>query len=55
MAGKVLLENGRLQTIDETAVIAAAQEQAHLLAQKVAADPAHKNLALLTAMQAGQL
>jgi 5-methylthioadenosine/S-adenosylhomocysteine deaminase len=55
VAGKVLLENGRLQTIDETAVVAAAQEQANLLAQKVAADPAHKNLALLAAMKAGQL
>ncbi len=55
VAGKVLVENGRLLTIDETAVVTAAQEQANLLAQKVAADPTHKNLALMTPMKAGQL
>jgi len=55
IAGKMMLENGRLLTIDETAVVTAAQKQANLLAQKVSADPAHKSLALIPPMQAGKL
>ncbi len=55
VAGKVLMENGRLLSVDETAVVATAQEQANQLAQQVAADPAHKTLALMTPMIANQL
>lgn len=55
VAGRMLVENGRLLNVDETAVIAAAQEQANLLAQQVAADPAHKDLALMASMRVNQL
>jgi 5-methylthioadenosine/S-adenosylhomocysteine deaminase len=55
VAGKLLVEDGRLLTVDETAVVIAAQEQAKLLDHRVAADPAHRNLALLSAMNANQL
>ncbi len=55
VAGKLLVENGRLLTVDETDIVTAAQEQANLLDQRVAADSVHKNLALLTPMNANQL
>ena len=55
VAGRLLVEDGRLLSVDETAVVSAAQEEAKLLDQRVAADPAHRNLALLSAMNGGQL
>jgi 5-methylthioadenosine/S-adenosylhomocysteine deaminase len=54
-AGKVLVRDGRVLTVDESAVRAEAQLQAEALAQRVAADPVHEGMALLAAMEAGQL
>ena len=55
VAGKVLLKDGEVQTADETAIRATAQEQAHALTQRVAADPVHKGMALLEPMSEGHL
>jgi 5-methylthioadenosine/S-adenosylhomocysteine deaminase len=55
VAGRVLVRDGQVQTMDEAAVRAEAQYQAEAVAQRVAADPVHKKMALLTAMRAGQL
>jgi len=42
-------------TADEAAIRAEAQIQAEAVAQRVAADPVHMDMALLGAMEAGQL
>ena len=42
VAGKVLVRDGEVLTADEAAVRAEAQVQAEAVAQRVAADPAHK-------------
>ncbi|MBL7161975.1 MAG: amidohydrolase family protein [Anaerolineales bacterium] len=55
VAGRILVRDGQVLTADETAVRAEAQSQAEAAAQRVAADPVHKDMALLAAMQAGQL
>jgi len=55
VAGRVLMHDRRVLTADESAVRAEAQEQAEALARRVAADPVHKGMALLAAMDAGQL
>ncbi len=55
VAGRVLVRDGQVQTMDEAAVRAEAQFQAEAVAQRVAADPVHKKMALLSAMRAGQL
>jgi 5-methylthioadenosine/S-adenosylhomocysteine deaminase len=55
VAGRVLVRDGQVQTMDEAAVRAEAQLQAEAVAQRVAADPVHKKMALLSAMRAGQL
>jgi 5-methylthioadenosine/S-adenosylhomocysteine deaminase len=55
VAGQVLVREGRVLTTDEAAVRAEAQCQALALAQRVAADPVHEGMALLAAMEAGQL
>jgi 5-methylthioadenosine/S-adenosylhomocysteine deaminase len=55
VAGRVLVRDGEVLTMDEDAVRAEAQIQAEAVAQRVAADPVHKNMALLGAMKAGQL
>ncbi len=55
VAGKILLRDGLVLTADEEAVRAEAQAQAEPLAQRVAADPVHKGMALLEAMGLGQL
>ena len=55
VAGKVLVRDGQVLTADEDAVRAEAQAQARALARRVAADPVHKDMALLTAMEAGRL
>ncbi|MBE9525030.1 MAG: amidohydrolase family protein [Chloroflexi bacterium] len=55
VAGRVLMRDGQVLTIDETAVRDEAQFQAEAVAQRVADDPLHNNLALLAAMRAGQL
>ncbi len=55
VAGKVLVRERQALTVDEAAIRAEAQAQAEALAQRVAADPVHKGMALLAAMEAGQL
>jgi 5-methylthioadenosine/S-adenosylhomocysteine deaminase len=40
---------------DEAAIRAEAQEQAEAVGRRVAADPVHKGMALMKAMEAGQL
>jgi hypothetical protein len=42
-------------TVDETAIRAEAQVQAEALEQRVAADPKHKEMTLLQAMETGRL
>jgi hypothetical protein len=41
--------------VDEAAIRAEAQEQATIVAEMVGADPVHYDMALLTAMEAGNL
>jgi 5-methylthioadenosine/S-adenosylhomocysteine deaminase len=55
VAGKVLVRDGEVLTADEVAIRADAQRQAEAVAQRVAADPVHKGMALLEAMRAGRL
>jgi 5-methylthioadenosine/S-adenosylhomocysteine deaminase len=55
VAGRVLVRDGQVLTADEAAVRAEAQAQAEAVAQRVAADPVHKGMALLAAMEAGRL
>jgi len=55
VAGKVLMRDRRLLTADEAAVRAEAQAQAEAVARNVASDPVHVGMALLAAMEAGQL
>jgi 5-methylthioadenosine/S-adenosylhomocysteine deaminase len=55
VAGKVLVNNGVVLTADEEVVRIEAQIQAEALARRVAADPVHKGMALLDAMEVGQL
>ena len=54
-AGKVLVRDGEVLTADEAAIRAEAQLQAEAVARRVDADPVHREMALLEAMQAGQL
>jgi 5-methylthioadenosine/S-adenosylhomocysteine deaminase len=51
VAGKVLVRDGKVLIADETTVRAEAQVQAEEVAQRVAADPVHKEMALLEAME----
>ena len=55
VAGKVLVRDGKVLIADEAAIRAEAQVQAEEVARRVAADPVHKDMALLDAMEAGQL
>jgi hypothetical protein len=55
VAGKVLVRDGEVLVASEAAVRAGAQAQAEEVARLVATDPAHKERALLEAMEAGQL
>jgi len=55
VAGRVLVRDGQVLTADETAVRAEAQVQAEAVAQRVSADPVHTGMALLEAMEKGQL
>jgi 5-methylthioadenosine/S-adenosylhomocysteine deaminase len=55
VAGRVLVRDGQLLPADEAEVRAEAQAQAEEVARSVAADPAHKGMALLDAMEAGRL
>ncbi|MEM7031145.1 MAG: amidohydrolase family protein [Chloroflexota bacterium] len=55
VAGTILVEDGQVLTVDETAIREDMQVQADLLAQRVANDPLHKDMVLMAAMAAGQL
>jgi len=55
VAGKVLVHNGEVLVADEAAVREEAQIRAEEVARRVAADPVHKDMVLLEAMEAGQL
>ena len=55
VAGKTLMRDHRVLTVDEAAIRAEAQAQAEAFGRRVAADPLHKELALMQAMAAGQL
>ena len=55
VAGKVLVRDGKVLVADEAAVRAEAQVQAEDVARRMAADPVHKEMALLEAMQTGHL
>jgi len=55
VAGRVLMRDHQVLTADEAAVRAEAQAQAEAIARRVAADPAHQDMALLAAMAAGLL
>ena len=55
VAGKVLVQDGEVLVADEAAVRAEAQVQGEEVARRVAADPVHKEMALLEAMEAGRL
>ena len=53
VAGKVLVRDGKVFVADEAAIRAEVQAQA--LVQCVVADPVHKGMALLEAMETGRL
>ena len=55
VAGQILMLDRQALTLDEQAIVAEAQEQAGAVAQRVAADPVHRDMALLAAMEAGRL
>jgi 5-methylthioadenosine/S-adenosylhomocysteine deaminase len=55
VAGKVLVRDGEVLVADEAVVRAEAQVQAEEVARRVAADPVHKEMALLEAMAKSQL
>jgi 5-methylthioadenosine/S-adenosylhomocysteine deaminase len=55
VAGRVLVRDAQVLTADEAAIRAEAQAQAEALAQRVAANPVHKGMALLEAMKTGRL
>jgi 5-methylthioadenosine/S-adenosylhomocysteine deaminase len=55
VGGRVLVRDGQVLTADEATVRAQAQVEAEAVARRVAADPVHRGMALLAAMEAGQL
>jgi 5-methylthioadenosine/S-adenosylhomocysteine deaminase len=55
VAGKVLVHDYAVLAADEGAIWAEAQAQAEAFERRVAADPRHKDMALMQAMAAGQL
>jgi 5-methylthioadenosine/S-adenosylhomocysteine deaminase len=55
VAGKVLVRDREVLTLDEAEVRAETQVQAELIDKRVAADPSHRNMALLKAMEKGRL
>jgi 5-methylthioadenosine/S-adenosylhomocysteine deaminase len=55
VAGRVVMRNREVLTLSESEVRTEAQHQAQLLGQRVAQDPVHRELNLLSAMQAGKL
>ncbi|HXF64852.1 MAG TPA: amidohydrolase family protein [Caldilineaceae bacterium] len=55
VAGRLLMRDRRLLTLDDAAIRAEAQAAAEMVAAQVAADPVHREMALLGAMAAGEL
>jgi 5-methylthioadenosine/S-adenosylhomocysteine deaminase len=55
VAGRFLMRDRQVQTLDENQILAEAQHQAEVVSQHVAQDPVHKKMRLLKAMKAGQL
>lgn len=55
VAGRVLMREGEVLSMHESNICAEAQSEAEKVAQRVAADPIHNNMALLTAMKKGQM
>ena len=55
IAGEIVVQDYQVLTVDEDAIRAEAQAQADEIARRVTTDPTHKNMSLLTAMEAGQL
>jgi 5-methylthioadenosine/S-adenosylhomocysteine deaminase len=55
VAGKVIMRDRVVLTADEAAIRAEAQVQAEAVARRVAADPVHKEMALLEAMRTDRL
>ena len=55
VAGRLVVRAGRVLTADEAAIQAEAQAQAGALARRVAAEPVHREMALIGAMAARQL
>jgi 5-methylthioadenosine/S-adenosylhomocysteine deaminase len=55
VAGRIVMRDREVLTLVESEVCAEAQHQAELVAERVAQDPLHRELNLLSAMQAGQL
>jgi len=55
VAGKTLMQDYRLLTVDEADIWEKARVQAEAFGRRVAADPRHKELALMQAMAAGHL
>lgn len=53
--GRILVRDGQVLSMDESSVRANAQSQALHIAAQVAADPVHKEMALLHAMDTGKL
>ncbi len=55
VAGRIVMRDREILTLVESEVRAEAQHQAQLIGERVARDPLHRDLSLLSAMQAGQL
>jgi 5-methylthioadenosine/S-adenosylhomocysteine deaminase len=55
VAGRVVVRDGQVLTVDEDSVRTGAQAQAEAVAQRVAVDPLHREMALVAAMEAGCL
>ncbi len=55
IAGRIVMRDRQVLTLVESEVCAEAQHQAELVAERVSQDPLHRDLDLLSAMQAGQL
>jgi 5-methylthioadenosine/S-adenosylhomocysteine deaminase len=55
VAGRTVVEDGRVLTLDRADIVAQAQLEARGIANKVAADPLHREMDLMAAMAAAQL